>query len=470
MINTPLRNIFITFLLAVTSSQLFAKNDVVYLPYLNVTEFKQELSVVVDKDYHYGLIDTQGKELIKPQYDFMRIDDNGAIYVEKQIGDEYKNWFIDQTGEKVDPKQFDSVEKSVEEPQVEKENTPNLYVKYQWLMSKYSQVFFHRNNVILVRRGRLWGILDLQGNEILPPKYFVMQSSLLSDNLLIVAGSEEFFGGYGYIDLQGKEVVPQKYHFPNEVKGLARLTEQVEDRLQRLINSKGKSIFINDKLQQVLPPDSYNYLLFEQDGIIFVKKGAFEGAINTKGEVLIPAEFDDIKRNKQGFYIGITSDKKLALFSPKGKQLSQPIYVEIEALPLAPYFMVRDNYKLNLMDYSGKVLDLDYCAYDDKSIENAIIVVGCDEQKGIVDEAGKELVKPQYKDVQIINKQLFIVENEQGLKGFVNRQGQHTTDIIYEEISPFSNGLAKVYTPNDQWGFVNMQGNVVIAKQIDKNR
>ncbi|MDP8100407.1 WG repeat-containing protein [Phocoenobacter atlanticus] len=459
-----LTNTLIALLIAVTSSQLFAKNDVVYLPYLNVTEFKQGLSVVVDKDYNYGLIDIQGKELIKPQYDFMRIDDNGAIYVEKQIGDEYKNWFIDQTGEKVDPKQFDSVEKRTEQPQkqqqkIVKNTSPEVAtVDYQAIRRKYPAIKIHKNKMISFRSDDfdeyLWGLLDPQGNEILPAKYQYIHNSNLSDDLLIVKS-----GRYGYINLQGEKVTPIKYDMPDELKGLAMLTTGDE------------RIFVNDKFQQVLPPNSYDDLLYkdEDNGLIFVKKNRLEGAINEKGEVLIPTQFYKITYTKNQFIIGELPplDYRMALFSPKGKQLSQPIYVEIEALPLAPYFMVRDNYKLNLMDYSGKVLNLDYCAYDDKSIENAILVMGCDEQKGIVDETGKELVKPQYKDVQIINKQLFIVENEQGLKGFVNRQGQHTTDIIYEEISPFSNGLTKVYTPDDQWGFVNMQGEVVIAKQPD---
>ncbi len=409
MVNKTFINLFIALLLAVTSLPLFAENDVVYLPYLNVTEFKQGLSVVVDKDYNYGLIDTQGKELIKPQYDFMRIDDNGAIYVEKQIGDKYKNWFIDKTGKQVDPTQFDSVEKRTVQPQKQQEkrieNIPPKAdtVDYQAIRRKYPAIKIHKNKMISFRSDDfdeyLWGLLDPQGNEILPAKYQYIHDSNLSDDLLIVKS-----GRYGYINLKGEKVTPIKYDVPDEVKGFARLT------------TKEESIFVNDKFQQVLPQNSYDELLYrdEDNGLIFVKKNRLEGAINEKGEVLIPTQFYKITYTKNQFIIGELPplDYKMALFSPKGKQLSQPIYHEITQMPLAPYFKVRNNKKLNLMDYSGKVLDLDYCAYDDKSIENAILVMGCDEQKGIVDETGKELVKPQYKNVQIINKQLFIVEND----------------------------------------------------------
>lgn len=76
----------------------------------------------------------------------------------------------------------------------------------------------------------------------------------------------------------------------------------------------------------------------------------------------------------------------------------------------------------------------------------------------------KFLIEPAYDKIEYINadnKNLYLVEQFNPRQGFVNRSGEVTVSATYDKCQPFSEGLAGV-KKEGRWGYVDSMGNVVI--------
>lgn len=194
----------------------------------NIIYYSDGLAMVT-ADGKYGFIDTNGKAVVPPKYDYARSFSEGLAAV--RLGDWINGkWgFIDVTGKEL-------------------------------FMVNYEGVGDFFQGVVIVSSGEnggptpvQYGLIDKTGKELVPLKYDDMKS--FSEGLAAALLRD---GKWGYIDTTGKEAIPFKYDYAESFSGgLAA------------VNVAGKWGYIDTTGKEVIP-FKYDYVRPGPDGLVEV--------------------------------------------------------------------------------------------------------------------------------------------------------------------------------------------------------
>jgi len=81
----------------------------------------------------------------------------------------------------------------------------------------------------------------------------------------------------------------------------------------------------------------------------------------------------------------------------------------------------------------------------------------------IIDKFGKEQILNEVSEIGDSNEGLIVVENKNGLNGFMNSKGKIVIPMIYYDVEEFSDGLSKVQKTSDgNYGFIDKTGKVIL--------
>lgn len=161
---------------------------------------------------------------------------------------------------------------------------------------------------------RVWqsnktGVIDLNGNTIVPVEYHRIDSLSLAYNHFTVYKNNK----YGLYDKQGNQVLPTEYDEIIEVES-------------SIVVKKADEIAVYDKnVKPILPfSDKYkaikNYLF--NDFLVVTTHNDKQGLMNNKGKLIIPAQYSQI--SNLGFYGNfwiVTKNDKRGVFDKTGKQI-----------------------------------------------------------------------------------------------------------------------------------------------------
>lgn len=151
-------------------------------------------------------------------------------------------------------------------------------------------------DLIMVHDYKKYGIIDIEGNIVVPCKYSDIYS--FSEDLAIVGKN----GLYGYINKKGEEVIPCKYFGArNFSEGLAAVFSRSRDGEGYLWG------YINKKGEEVIPCE-YEKAGFFSEGLAAVQKDKLKGYINKNGIEVIPCEYEEALNFNGG--IAIVKEKE----------------------------------------------------------------------------------------------------------------------------------------------------------------
>jgi len=154
---------------------------------------------------------------------------------------------------------------------------------------KYEYVSDFKEGRAGVGLNGVWGYIDLQGNEVIPLQYDMRYGA-----------AKDFEGGLakvsrggktGYIDPQGNEIVPLQY---NEV-GMFR-----EGRM--LVIRNGLHGFVDLQGKEVVPP-RYEYARHFREGRALVKHQGYYGHIDLEGNEVIPLQYGGVSEVERGWAV-----------------------------------------------------------------------------------------------------------------------------------------------------------------------
>lgn len=210
-------------------------------------------------------------------------------------------------------------------------------------------------------------------------------------------------------------------------------------RPQALLNTQGRviaSLKDFDKVQAWL----------YSDGFIPVLKNDKVGYINVQGRLVVPTIYDN-------------------LIGPDDK------YNEVWAKPVYQgRIVVAKDGNYGVIDTNNKIIlafDNSYITIDSFSNERAPVYSIENGKWGLIDINGKEVVAPQYDDIDgHLGGHYGFHEGLLGLKkgnkwGFITKTGKVAIPFVYDEIRPFSEQLAGV-RKGGKWGFINGANKTVI--------
>lgn len=420
----------------------------------------------VFKDNKWGVIDSNGEIIIDPSYEEMIVIPNNK-----------KDVFIctyDVNYETGDYK------------------TKALNVKNQEIFKDYEQVeaiqnnnladgLWYENNVLRVKKGEKYGLINLDGKEILAADY----EGITAINGIKNSLKTKKDGKFGIVNDEGKVIVENNY---SDVTNLGN-----DDKAGFIVkNEEGKSGIVSYSGSKLLDTKYDGIEKTYGNDMYVIKEGETQKLIDKDGKEILTEGFDKISsilKNKDNGVI-FEKDKKYGVMKLTGEVTINPEYELLEEAKDGTFVAKKEGkygvidlsnaekveFKYLLVTYNPKA-DM-YIAEDAEANSNLINSDFEVKLTGILNELNEEkgylkirvnneykyynfkFEEKQAKDVLPSNT-LFLSKKD-GKYGYVDKDGTVVVEHIYDDAKEQNAcGFAAV-KKDGKWGAIDSKGKVAI--------
>jgi len=437
--------------------------------------FKQREKVT--KNYQYfalyaqnkwGVINQNGDEVIIPSYQEMIIIPNEekdvfvcTYDIDEQTGT-YKTKAINSKNEEI----FTAYEQVEAIDNIDKNN--NLW---------------YEKNILKVSKNGKYGLIDLNGKELLPIEY---------DEITVLDGMENSIiikkdGKVGLVNDNGSILIEVNY---KDIRALGETYKDgyitIDDAGKYGVVSATKKQILENKYDEIMPVYLKDYYLIKEgekkevidsngnvildsgfddiksattNGVIFIKNNLY-GEISTSAEITLDAKYQDLKEVKDGIYIAKQNDKYGIIDNVGNEQLAFE-YAGITYNEKADLFFAEDSeYNTSIINdiYDVKATGIlsevnnedeyirmrvndNYKYYDFKGVEtantkvlkdNTIFLDKKDGKYGYVDKKGNPITEYIYDDATEQNKYGFVAVKKDGVWGSLDKNGKEVIEPKYK--------------------------------------
>ncbi len=389
----------------------------------------KEGEMLVKKDDKYGVINCKGKLIIKTKYDSISGD---GFYTKKdkykysgyivnvKTQDGYRYGYINNKLKKILDEEYSEIYRIMENDDIEntyiiatkKGMTGVIKNNNQLIDAIYQDIEFEKNNkIFIVKKNSQYGVLDINGNIIVP----IDADSIQENGIYIL---EKKNNEQKYYDLSGNIINDLKYEAVNKTKS---------DKYFIASTTNGKyGVIDNNKNELIEANYTYMEYLFD-DYFIATKDDGDLGIINSKNRTIVEFKYDviqkigdtkivqakTINKDKSDFYssslsliaslnnanvtqkedvIKISNNEDVRYFDAQGNELQkEKIFVNNKLLS------IKEANKWGFVDKSNK--NIVECKYDKVTEFNQYGFAGVciDEKWGVINENGEILIQPTYK-------------------------------------------------------------------------
>lgn len=382
----------------------------------------KEGEFLVKKDNSYGVVNMNGYVIIKPKYNSVSADNyyneeckyKKSGYIVSISNDSgYKYGYINYEGKEIIKPEYTSISRINE---INDSNNVYLIVqdktKVGLIKNKdivigvdYKELKYDKqNDVIIARKNAKSGIISLNGNVIIPIEY----DELTVNGVYVYTNNNDVEKMF---DIEGKTIEEGIYKGMTKVQNGKYYIAVDNDSLYELLD-KNKNVLTNNK---------YTYLEYLFDDYFIANNNGL-GIINADGEVVLDFSYDVLSKidNTNIVQGGIISKNTIDLFSKELKKIGTYKNANIS---------VHDDY----IEVNSDDLNTLYLSFEGRKINTTEI----------------------YK-----NNTLFATQRN-GKWGFIDKSGELIIDCIYDEVTEFNEyGYAGIKLDN-KWGSLNTSGEVV---------
>lgn len=390
-------------------SSIYEKNDIGW--------------IMVKKNDSYGIIDSQGREIIPCIY-----QDINPLY----INDTISKYLICKKNDKYGI--LDSNNNIV---------FPFIYEGFSYL----------ENNTIMCCKNKKWGGINLYTNKTVIPfeydKYYGFEQ-----NLLCVGKGNKF----GYINTKGEIVIPLIHSAGYSFMGEERcVCQNAQTGVWSIYNKRGKAIEIG----------KFDNVLYSCENRIRVNKNGKYGFINSEnGSLIIPCIYDEAYNFNEGVAKVCVKGKGSALISKRGETLTEyNVYPAFENFVEKGTIRATNNEgKYGIIDAQGKTVipfkydflfnfnNNGYAKYKEK------------EKWGILNKQNSAIIPPIYDDIVLGDDSELIAVKQNGKWGYVNFHNQVVIPFTFDKVENFK--PKKDYTivyQNGRKGYIDKKGNLIVS-------
>lgn len=338
----------------------------------------------------------------------------------------------------------------------------------------------YNSNVLRIKKENKYGLINMQGNEILSCEYEEITSIQGLENELITKKE----GKYGVVNEEGKEILPNIY---SEIQNLGKVAsegfiiknednkygivditnkevlkpeyeaiEKIHVGNYYVVTKQGKQIVINKEGIEVLNGNYdkiINILRNPEDGVIYQKNNKY-GVMNLSGESIIEAKYEEIKEGKTGKIIA-EENGKYGIIDLTGKTELEFKYNGINYNEKADLYVAEDE------NYNNEILDSNY------NVKLSGILIDLDDEKGYIeirkdDEYKYYNLKIEEKnEADIFTSNTLFISKKNGKYGFVDKDNKVIVDYIYDDATKQNQyGFAGV-KKDGKWGVINKEGKLI---------
>jgi len=431
----------------------------------------------IAKDYEYfvlyannkwGVINQKGEEIITPSYQEMIVIPNRerevfiCTYNINETAGTYKTKAINGQNEEIltGYDQIEALENIDENDNV-----------------------WYEENTLRVKKGNKYGLIDLNGKEIIPVEYddiTVLEGiensiiikkdgkvGLANDNGSIIIepnysqiknlGSTykdgyitvNQEGKYGVISATKKQVLENKYEEIAQIYLKDKFIIK-ENGKQKLIDSKG-NVLIEEGFDEIKSATS--------NGVIFAKDNLY-GEMDKTGQITIEAKYQDLKEAKKGVYIAKQNDKYGVIDGIQNVNVPFE-YIGITYNEKAKLFLAENaNYSTSIIDEKFHVKIAGILSEINMEKEYIRMRTG-NEYKYYNFDCDEKTSEQILKDNKIF------LSKKSGKYGYVDKKGNVVVDYIYDDATEQNEyGYAGV-KKNGLWGSIDENGKEIIEPKYN---
>ncbi len=299
-------------------------------------------------------------------------------------------------------------------------------------------------NALLVLKEENYGLVNDEGTILLPTEYEEIQA--LGDEIadgFIVKNSE---GNYGIVDSSNTQILGLNY------EGISNIYQGdyyvvIQDGKQLVVSKDGTEV-LNGNYDEIIA-----ILKNPENGVIY-RDGEQYGVMNMSGEIIINPTYDELKEAKTGIFIAKTGNNYGII------NLSEEIQVEFNYSSIM-YYEKPDLYVTEDESFNNQILDSSY------NVRLTGILIDLDEDKEFIEIRQDDEYKyynfrfEEENESDIFTSNTLFLSKKDGKYGFVDEDGNVVVDYIYDDAeNQNSFGFAAVKL-DGKWGAIDSDGNVV---------
>lgn len=452
--------------------------------------FEEDLALVQSESGKYGFINEKGKEAVACTYDAAKMFFNGLAPV--QIDGKWG--YVNENGEMVIAAKYDKagyfytddcavvgVLKGVDIKYglIDKKGNTLAEANFDKIEGFYDNAEllegeFVKKDLSVVKTGNKYGLIDMNGRYAVNPDYVRIEQTYFGGYELtrekegILAGTE-----MNVADKKGKLISSVWY----EDVGDTESDEFIP------VKSDGKWGAINAKGQTVAAPMYKKINSFYNDRAVFKTDDDKYGALDEKGQIKAQPVYDDIEDfGAFGYEFDATVAKKgdaYALLGDDGKELTGFVYKNIERVGEDRFVCKDTSDKVGLVDDEGKTR-AEFGKYEKISagaqgvVSDNYIVKNAAGKYGVIDEDGKEIVAPQYENIEMCMNGMFVAERGEGdneeCAVFTLKNKEVISFGAYEEVDTIYEDGYIVVEKDGKKGIVKKDGSVLVEPKYKEIR
>ena len=299
-------------------------------------------------------------------------------------------------------------------------------------------------NTLIVSKDSSYGIVDNDGKVIIPPSYSEIQNlGNEASQGFIVKNSE---GKYGIVDIGNSQVLELKYDAISKIHE-GEYYVVTEGNNQKIVKRSGQEV-LNANGKEITA-----LLKNPENGVIYKVDNKY-GVMNLSGEDVVGASYDDLKEGKTGILIA-KKDDKYGIIDLQGNGKIDFKYNSINYNEKADIYITEDE------NYNNEVLDSNF------SVKLTGIVTDLNDEKGYIEIRQSDEYKyynfkfEEEKEAEIFTGNTLFVSKKDGKYGFVDKDGKVIVDYIYDDVGMQNSFGFAAIKKDGKWGAVDRNGNIV---------
>ena len=467
---------------------------------------------VLKENEKYGVINTEGKTIIEPKYDDIKIPNP-----EKAV-------FICYEGESTKV-----LNNNGEEIYTQYENIQPLKLKnilsdlmYEKTTLKYSKdgkygiisidgkkitnaiyeeidTLQFKEGELLVKKNEKYGVINIKGATLVKAlydgieadRYYEEDTGYKKDGYIVKKTTDKGYR-YGYVTVNGKQIIDNKYN------DLYRITDINSDEIYIICAENGKYGLLKDG-KKIIENDYQSLVYNENNNTITALKGKNYGAFTIGGKEIIPFEYKQIGTSGEYLY-ATTADENEKVFDTNGNEAGIEPSIAIIDVDSTDYKIYIDttNGKTNYEIYQNdKKITKNKYIYIEYLFDNYFTACNEDGKLGVINSNDETKINFEYNSIQKIEgtnlietiqndtntiqiytndmkkvselKNANIEINSNYIKLYNNTEIKYITkdgkEVKNTEL--FENNKIFANQKDGKWGFVDKNGKVVIDYKYD---
>lgn len=420
-----------------------------------ISPFKSGLAIM-KTDSLYGIINQRGEVVSPPEYSQFHWVNDTLIKLKK--GGKYG--LLNAALEEVMPFNFNSlfvfdelmvVNNGAKSGIIDLNGNIIIPFDYDEILIEYNQVdknYLNKHYIRVVDAGKS-GVIDYQNNIVVP----------IENDWVSFWPNDQFFlmrdKAYGLVGQGGEVYLPlNKYdHFDVLCQGL------------RVAAKKDQFGYIDAEENRVVPFIYENSKTF-QYGIGALQKNGLWGGIGLNNEIKLPFEYAEPLDFKCGLAklqrVEGDDTSKYAFFSPFRGFVTDFVYDMASDFD-ANLAKVKCGNKWGVLDTNGK--EIIPAIYDEVFIDRGFIKVILDKKHGLYSLSGREILPPNYSFIYPKEGETLIMIRQGRKYGYSNLSGQIVIPLIYDNARSFSGHFAAVLLNGESFE-IDRKGNRIREEKL----